>query len=151
MAGHSKHLGGSQPCETCPWLCHCEKVRKYTTTNYYSSMHLYSALSFFSLYWLFLLVLHHQSFKGAKKRFRRGKAPLCHPSKMPMSEHKFWELYYLMCVQSDYHLLYTTCLSKPPGTWMCSQLAIFWIFKLSIIYRSLGKIWHEKIFVRRHV
>ena len=82
MAGHSKHLGGSGPCETRPWLFHCEKVRKYTTTNYYSFI--YSTLSLFSFYCLFILVLHHQNSKGGKKRFRRGKAPLCHPSKTPM-------------------------------------------------------------------
>ena len=45
---------------------------------------IYSALSLFLFHWLFLLVLHHQNFKGRKKRFRRGKAPLCHPSKTPM-------------------------------------------------------------------
>ena len=41
VAGHCKNLGGSGCCKACPWLCHCEKVRKYTTKNYYSSMHLY--------------------------------------------------------------------------------------------------------------
>ena len=41
VANHSKHLGGSGPCKARPWLWHCECVRKYTTTNYYSSIYLY--------------------------------------------------------------------------------------------------------------